>query len=48
MAILTNLARQKAKNLNMEQQSEKLNLKFEEWKGNLEQVDNVLVLGIKI
>ena len=30
------------------QRGNKLNLKFEEWKGTLEQVDDVLVIGIKI
>ena len=28
--------------------SEKLNLKFEEWRGALEQVDDVLIIGVKI
>jgi len=32
----------------MENQSELLNNKFEAWKGNLEQVDDVLILGVKI
>ncbi len=30
------------------EQSEMLNQRFEEWKGNLEQVDDMLVIGIKI
>jgi len=32
----------------MNKQSQFLNLKFEEWKGNLEQVDDVCVIGIRI
>jgi serine phosphatase RsbU (regulator of sigma subunit) len=34
--------------LGMEEQKNILNTKFEAWKGNLEQVDDVLVIGIKI
>jgi phosphoserine phosphatase RsbU/P len=34
--------------LPMEEQKTILNTKFEAWKGNLEQVDDVLVIGIKI
>jgi serine phosphatase RsbU (regulator of sigma subunit) len=34
--------------LPMEEQKTVLNTKFENWKGNLEQVDDVLVIGIKI
>jgi serine phosphatase RsbU (regulator of sigma subunit) len=34
--------------LPMTQQKEKLNEVFEEWRGNLEQVDDVLVIGVKI
>ena len=34
--------------LNMEQQKEILFKNFEEWKGDLEQVDDVLIIGIKI
>lgn len=34
--------------LDMEEQKNVLNTKFEAWKGNLEQVDDVLVIGIKI
>jgi serine phosphatase RsbU (regulator of sigma subunit) len=34
--------------LPMEEQKTVLNTKFESWKGNLEQVDDVLVIGIKI
>lgn len=35
-------------NLPMDKQYEILNQKFEEWKGNLEQIDDVLLIGIKI
>ncbi len=35
-------------NLNAEEQKTELNKKFEEWKGQLEQVDDVCVIGIKI
>ena len=35
-------------NLPMSEQSSILNLKFEEWKGNLDQVDDVLIIGTKI
>lgn len=35
-------------NLPMKNQHEKLDKLFEKWKGNLEQVDDVLVIGIKI
>jgi serine phosphatase RsbU (regulator of sigma subunit) len=34
--------------LNLKQQSSVLNQHFSDWKGNLEQVDDVLVIGIKI
>ena len=34
--------------LPMEQQSFILNQKFEEWKGSLDQVDDVLIIGVKI
>ncbi len=34
--------------LPMEQQKQLLNQNFENWKGNLEQVDDVLIIGIKI
>ena len=34
--------------INEIQQSKILNNKFEEWKGNLEQVDDVLIIGIKL
>ena len=33
---------------NLENQAKELELVFEEWKGNLEQVDDTLVIGIKI
>ena len=32
----------------MEQQREKLDITFEKWKGNEEQIDDVLVIGIRI
>ncbi len=35
-------------NEDMSKQKEKLNVAFENWKGNLEQVDDVCVIGIKI
>ena len=35
-------------NLPATEQSELLNQRFEDWKGNLEQVDDMLVIGIKI
>jgi tetratricopeptide (TPR) repeat protein len=35
-------------NKTMEEQSQILNLKFEEWKGNLEQVDDVCVIGVRL
>jgi len=35
-------------NLPLEQQKQILDTKFKEWKGNLEQVDDVLLIGIKI
>ena len=35
------------RNKNMEEQLEVLINTFEEWKGNKEQVDDILVLGIK-
>ncbi len=35
-------------NEDMGKQKEKLNIAFENWKGNLEQVDDVCVIGIKI
>ncbi len=35
-------------NMSMNQQSEILDNKFKEWKGNLEQVDDVTIIGIKI
>jgi hypothetical protein len=34
--------------LPMDAQKEKLNQVFESWKGNLEQVDDICVIGIKI
>lgn len=34
--------------LPMEEQMEKLNLHFENWRGNLEQIDDVTIIGIKI
>ena len=34
--------------LDAEKQTEILNNKFSEWKGDLEQVDDVLVFGLKI
>ena len=34
--------------LDMNAQSEILNSKFENWKGNLEQVDDVTIIGIRI
>jgi serine phosphatase RsbU (regulator of sigma subunit) len=34
--------------LPLEQQKEKLNLTIENWKGNLDQVDDILVVGIRI
>jgi len=34
--------------LSMDEQKTVLNTKFEAWKGNLEQVDDVLVIGIKV
>jgi serine phosphatase RsbU (regulator of sigma subunit) len=33
---------------NMEEQSQILNQKFEDWKGNLEQVDDVCVIGVRL
>jgi serine phosphatase RsbU (regulator of sigma subunit) len=35
-------------NLSLEEQKEILNNKFEDWKGPLEQVDDVCVIGIRI
>ena len=35
-------------NKSMSEQKEILNTAFENWKGNLEQIDDVVVLGIKI
>jgi serine phosphatase RsbU (regulator of sigma subunit) len=35
-------------NLSMREQSRMLNKKFEEWRGDLEQVDDVCIIGIKI
>ncbi len=35
-------------NLNTSSQKEKLNVHFENWKGNLEQVDDVCIIGIKL
>ncbi len=35
-------------NLSLIQQKEKLNLDFEDWKGDLEQVDDVTIIGIKM
>ena len=32
----------------METQKEKLALVLEDWKGNLEQIDDILVVGIRI
>ncbi|MGZ4098875.1 MAG: PP2C family protein-serine/threonine phosphatase, partial [Bacteroidia bacterium] len=40
--LLTNNA------LPLSEQAVKLNTAFEEWKGNLEQIDDVLIIGIKI
>ncbi|MEK6614942.1 MAG: histidine kinase, partial [Bacteroidota bacterium] len=34
--------------LSMEEQKAELDKTFVEWKGNLEQVDDVLIIGIKI
>jgi predicted HTH domain antitoxin len=34
--------------LPLNEQSEILNKRFIEWKGNLEQVDDILVIGFKI
>ena len=34
--------------LPMDEQKDILNKKFEEWKGNLEQVDDVLLIGIRV
>ena len=34
--------------LSLEVQKEKLNTTFEDWKGNLEQVDDVCIIGIKL
>lgn len=36
------------KELPLIEQKKKLNQNFEEWQGNLEQVDDVLIIGIKI
>ena len=36
------------KNLAPEEQKKKLNQYFEDWQGNLEQVDDVLIIGIKV
>jgi ligand-binding sensor domain-containing protein/serine phosphatase RsbU (regulator of sigma subunit) len=35
-------------NLSMEEQGELLNKKIEEWRGNLEQVDDILVIGTRL
>jgi len=35
-------------NFPLEEQKQILDTKFKEWKGNLEQVDDVLLIGIKI
>ena len=35
-------------NLPLHQQAEILDKKFEEWKGNLEQIDDVCIIGIRI
>ena len=34
--------------LSLDLQKEKLNISFEEWKGNLEQVDDVCIIGLKL
>ncbi len=34
--------------LPMDEQKNILNQKFEDWKGNLEQVDDVLLIGIRV
>lgn len=34
--------------LPMDEQKEILHAKFEDWKGNLEQVDDVLLIGIRV
>ena len=34
--------------LSLDSQKEKLNTTFEEWQGNLEQVDDVCIIGIKL
>jgi hypothetical protein len=34
--------------LNIQQQADKLDNTFENWKGSMEQVDDVLVIGIRI
>ena len=41
--VLSNISQ-----LDAEKQTEILNNKFSEWKGDLEQVDDVLVFGLKI
>ena len=34
--------------LNMEEQGDYLNKAIEDWKGNLEQVDDILVIGTRL
>ncbi|MDF2437918.1 MAG: hypothetical protein K0Q95_2294 [Bacteroidota bacterium] len=36
------------KNLSMDQQKEHLNEKIEEWRGDLEQIDDILIMGVRI
>jgi hypothetical protein len=36
------------KDKTMREQKEIMNNRFEEWRGNLEQVDDVVVFGIKV
>ena len=37
-----------ASNLPLEEQKEILEKSFDDWKGNLEQVDDVTIIGVKI
>jgi hypothetical protein len=36
------------RNLDMNRQRDNLNITFENWMGNLEQIDDVLIIGIRV
>jgi hypothetical protein len=36
------------KNLSMTEQYNQLNTEFENWRGNLEQIDDICVIGVRV